>query len=182
MLKPQDLLVALKATLLPAGGRFRFSAVAADLGLSRSEVHAAVSRAVHAKLLMRVPLANVDGAAPIRRNILEFVLHGARYAFPPDLGGVTRGLPTGYAAPVLSAFFAPASSLPPVWPDPNGSVRGRAFEPLYRSAPGAAAKDERLYALLALTDAIRGGGAREREIAARLLTESLATGETGAER
>jgi hypothetical protein len=127
-------------------------------------------------------LANVPGAAPIRRNILEFVLHGAKYAFPPDLGGVTRGLPTGYAAPVLSPLFAPTSSLPPVWPDPSGSVRGRAFEPLYRSVPGAASRDERLYALLALTDAIRGGGAREREIAARLLTETIAPGANGGER
>ena len=48
---------------------------------------------------------------------------------------------------------------PPVWPDPDGEVKGIAFMPLYKSAPMAARIDEQFYELLALTDAVRSGWA-----------------------
>lgn len=47
-----------------------------------------------------------------------------------------------------------------------------AFSPLYKSAPQAARRDEKLYELLALVDAIRGR-ARERDLAARELRKRL---------
>jgi hypothetical protein len=123
---------------------------------------------------MTRPAERADSAPTANRtNLLEFLLHGAKYAFPPTLGGITRGTPTGYAAPVLSEYFAAAATLPPVWPDPLGRVRGRAFEPLYPSVPKAASHDPKLYAALALVDAVRGGGARDREMAQKLLTEML---------
>jgi hypothetical protein len=127
--------VAVKAALLSPGVPFRHSEVASSLGLSRSEVHAAVS-------------AN-------RTNLLEFLLHGVRYAYPAQAGGVTRGIPTGYAAPILREHFASTDTLPPVWPHPTGAVRGRSFEPLYSSVPTAAANDPSVYAAMALVDAIR---------------------------
>lgn len=173
VLKPQDVLVALKAALLPAGTLFRYPETATSIGLSRSEVHAAVGRCLAAKLMGRIP-HRVDAAVTANKtNLLEFLLHGVRYAYPAQLGGVTRGIPTGHAAPVLSAHFASTDTLPPVWPNPTGSVRGRAFEPLYRSVPIAAAADPNVYAALALVDAIRGGSARDRGIAARLLAKML---------
>lgn len=173
ILKPQDVLVALKAALLDPDARFAYSDVAKALGLSRSEVHAAVKRCLHARLMMRVA-HRVDAAATTNRtNLLEFLLHGVGFAFPPTLGTVTRGIPTGYAAPILASHFAPTSALPPVWPWPTGQIRGRAFEPLYPSVPVAASNDSELYSALALVDAIRAGGARDREIAERLLTELL---------
>lgn len=174
VLKPQDVLVALKAALLEPGSRFVFADIAKSLGLSRSEVHAAVQRCVHSKLMMRVSHRVDAAAAPNRTNLLEFLLHGVRYAFPPTYGSITRGMPTGYAAPILSNYFAPTASLPPIWPTPTGHLRGRAFEPLYPSVPLAASNDEELYSALALVDAIRGGSARDREIAEPLLKEMLA--------
>jgi hypothetical protein len=48
-------------------------------------------------------------------------------------------------------------------------VRGESFSPLYKSAPYAAKNDSELYQLLALVDGIRGGRAREREIAKKEL-------------
>jgi hypothetical protein len=45
--------------------------------------------------------------------------------------------------------------------------------PLYKRAPEAALKDEDLYQLLALVDAIRDGSARERELAKRELSVRL---------
>jgi hypothetical protein len=64
--------------------------------------------------------------------------------------------------------------LPPVWPDAQGNQRGVTFHPLYPTAPLAARKDRVLYEFLALFDALRGGTARERQLAARILAERVA--------
>lgn len=175
VLKPQDVMVAMQVALLPPDLRFSFAQVAEALAISKSEVHAAVGRCLHAKLLMRSPRRADMALVPNRTNLLEFLLHGVKYAFPPTEGGLTRGIPTGYASPVLSGYFAPsAKTPPPVWADPMGEVRGRAFEPLYPSVPKAASRNPRMYAALSLLDAVRGGGARDREIAERLLAQTLA--------
>ena len=42
---------------------------------------------------------------------------------------------------------------PPVWPDPEGQVRGYEFSPLYSSVPHACKADPKLYELLALVEA-----------------------------
>jgi len=53
-------------------------------------------------------------------------------------------------------------------------VRGEEFEPLYPSVPQAAARDSRLYELLALMDAVRDGRARKHNLAAKELESRLA--------
>ena len=55
----------------------------------------------------------------------------------------------------------------PVWPFEQGSRRGYAFSPLYKKVLQAALKDHEVYELLALVDALRDGGTRERELARR---------------
>lgn len=64
--------------------------------MSLSEVHAAVRRALAARLYddMR--------RMPIREALQEYLIHGVKYACPPDRGGPTRGIPTSYAAPPLN--------------------------------------------------------------------------------
>lgn len=52
-----------------------------------------------------------------------------------------------------------------VWPYGKGTVRGHSIIPLYPTVPEAALKDVKLHELLALTDALRVGRAREKEIA-----------------
>lgn len=96
--------------------------------------------------------------------LCEFLVHGLRYAFPAERSGVTRGVPTSYAAPPLKAHFG-HGELPPVWPHPEGTARGEGLAPLYKSAPSAALRDARLYGWLALVDAVRAGRARERKLA-----------------
>jgi hypothetical protein len=63
--------------------------------------------------------------------------------------------------------------MPVVWADPQGTVRGEALEPLYRSVPEAARADAQLYEWLALVDAVRSGRARERELAVAELRRRL---------
>jgi hypothetical protein len=54
-----------------------------------------------------------------------------------------------------------------------GSQWGIAVEPLYPQAPAAAAQDEKLYALLALADALRLGRPREVTFARQLLEQQV---------
>jgi len=103
----------------------------------------------------------------------NFLLHGVPYAFPARQKESTRGMPTAWAAPALSAKISSSEQPPPVWPDPDGTVQGTAVEPLYPSVPGAARRNPALYDLLALVDALRIGRARERKIAQMELSNHL---------
>jgi hypothetical protein len=60
-----------------------------------------------------------------------------------------------------------------VWPSIDGKVRGAGLTPLHEGVPGAALRDHRLHRLLALTDALRMGQARETGIAEQLLLGDL---------
>ncbi|MFV2031855.1 MAG: nucleotidyltransferase family protein, partial [Gammaproteobacteria bacterium] len=146
-----------------------FNKMAADLGMSPSEIHAASKRALAAGL------ADKEGSNiwPNRRNLEEFLLHGIQYAFIPERGALSLGMPTAYAAAPLDAYFAGVNEPPPVWPDPAGEVRGESYSPLYQSAPVAAKKDPKLYQLLVLVDAVRGGRGKERDIAKQELKRRL---------
>ncbi len=169
ILKPQDVLVMLK--LVALGQRsWSYARLAVDLGMSPSQLHSAVRRALSAQLAVK----KEDAIKPHIRNLEEFLVHGLRYVFVPQLGQPTRGMPTSYAAPPLDAHFAKSSDLPPVWPDPEGTVRGVEFAPLYKLAPKAARADPALYELLVLVDAIRGGRAREHNMAIKELGKRLA--------
>jgi len=165
-LKPQDIVILLKLTTI--GDRpWSFSSLAYELGMSPSEVHGGIGRATTARLY------DPHRKVPILKALLELLVHGVKYIFPPEKGQLTRGLPTSYAAPPLNSLLVQSDEPPPVWPTPEGGVRGYQFSPLYRSVPRAAASDEALYELLALVDAIRDGRARERELAVTELTARI---------
>lgn len=169
-LKPQDVLFLLKLLTLDKKP-WSFNKLAVELGMSPSEVHAASKRALAARLAIK----EGDSILPNIRNLEEFLLHGLQYVFVPERAGINRGIPTAYAAPPMDAWCVADEEPPPVWPDPQGAVRGESFSPLYKSAPGAAQHDPRLYELLALVDAIRGGRAREQELAKKALRKRLKT-------
>jgi hypothetical protein len=170
-LKPQDVLVLLKLALRE-DGVWSYPRIAAELGMSASEVHAAMRRAVLAKLAVA---QQPKGFSVHTKNLLEFLVHGAKYAFPVARGPVTRGHATAYAAPVLRNRITEGEGSPPVWPDPEGVVRGESFSPLYPSPAviRAIVADPPMYDAAALVDAIRGGAARERQIATELLQRLL---------
>ena len=163
-LKPQDLFVLL-AMLSRGDAPGGYAELAAATGLAASAVHASLKRAAEARLV------SADRGWPVvlKSQLKEFLIYGAKYAFPPVWGALTRGLPTGYAAVPLNTVIVGSSDPVPVWPHPNGPTRGMSLAPLYPSAPEAAMRDEKLYAMLSLFDAIRAGQARERDAAKRLL-------------
>ena len=170
MLKPQDVAVLLKLMALPER-QATYARLASELEMSASEVHAALKRAVHSRLARR----QGESIRPIAANLREFLVHGLSYAFPPELGGLTRGMPTRYAAAPLRSKLRPGDEPPPVWPDPDGEAKGLALLPLYPRAAKAARKDSRFHELLALADALRAGQARERELAVQAIDERFGT-------
>lgn len=170
-LRAQDLVVLLRLSL-EQGPPPTYAVLAGELGLTASEVHAALERATQAQLARK----DAAGKATVVREALRlFVQHGARYAFPATRGEMTRGMPTSYAAMPLKDRIVQPNEPPPVWPHKSGSVRGATFYPLYPTVPDAAARNPALYELLVLFDAVRGGSARERAIAIALLDERLAS-------
>lgn len=167
-LKPQDIVVAMKLVAI-GHENWTYNQISFELGMSPSEVHSAVKRLLKANLARK----KNDSIVPNRKNLREFLVHGIKYVFVPDRGGMTRGLPTVYASPPLSNQISQTDEPPPVWPDPEGQQRGISFSPLHKSAPLAARKDTELYQLLVIVDALRGGSARERNVAIRELEKRL---------
>jgi len=166
-LKRQDVLVALWLAAHP-GEAWTYALLAERLHLSVGEAHNAVQRLKASRLY-----SNVTRSA-VRAALLEFLLHGLRYAFPAQPGEDAVGIPTAASARPLSGKVVFDEGAGTVWPHPNGHVRGRAVVPLFASAPEAALEDERLHELLALADALRVGRAREAGIARAELEARLA--------
>ena len=154
--------------LLYGDSRPSYAQIAKDLFLSPSEVHAGVQRARRAKLLRGPEPGDLNRSA-----LQEFLIHGVKYAFPPERGELTRGLPTAHAAEPLKSQIAIGNDPPPVWPWAHGKMRGYSFAPLYKTVPQAALRDPALYQMLALVDAIRDGRSRERHLAEEELKSRL---------
>jgi hypothetical protein len=167
ILRPVDIAVLLKLSTLD--GRPPYLDLARDLHLYPSEVYSSLKRAAESQLLHRQKRHDRLN----RSALLEFLLHGIRYAFPAQKGAMTRGIPTSFAAPPLSGQIFADDDPPPVWPYAEGAVRGYSFAPLHKNVPKAALEDRKLYELLALADAIRDGRTRERNLAGQELTRRL---------
>lgn len=169
-LKPQDLVVLLKLASAPTAS-FTYASIGKALFISASEAHASLTRARVAQLVMSDHTERIE---IVRDAFREFLLHGARFAFPAIRGPLVRGTPTAHASPALHDLLVQSEEPPPVWPYAKGSVRGVALHPLYPSVPRAAEIDSRLYQALALFDALRTGRARERDLASQQLSKMIA--------
>jgi hypothetical protein len=161
-LRPLDLAVALHLALRPEDG---YETVAEVLGIGLGSAHRSVQRLMAAGLVLPHRRAVNSG------SLLEFLIHGARFAFYPVRGPEAEGVPTAHSGPPLRNQIESGRAV--VWPSANGSVRGESLVPLYDGAPGLAANAVELYELLTLVDAIRVGRARERKLAAEALEARL---------
>jgi len=170
ILRPLDLVVALKLHGMPPDAR-TFQQAAGELGISPSQVHTAAHRAARARVLRGA--SRKEERALRVRPVLPFLVEGVRFSFYPAFGPEARGVPTG--ASVLEGTELLGGKAV-VWPYAAGKEWGRALEPLDKCVPGAASTDPVLYRSLALIDALRIGGIREREVAARSLSEHLLGG------
>ena len=142
--------------------------LATSTGISKSEVSAALKRC------SEIGLAKLDRYTQLpavnRTGLWEFLVYGLRYVYPAKPGELTRGITTGVGAPIFANQLMSGGDLLPVWPDPTGNTKGLAITPLFKTVPHAVKRDPHLYALLALTDALRLGKPRERNFAAEKLS------------
>jgi hypothetical protein len=181
MLKPQDIAILLKifSTMTLSKGHsleeLTQNELARLLCMSSSEVNAGIKRLVWSGLLGPVQRANRVIFVPIKAAVEECLISGVKYFIPVLPGGYTRGIVTGYAAPIFEKHIVLGDDPIPVWPCGEGNQRGMALEPLYRSVPQSITKhpDPLFYEMLVLIDAIRIGRARERSIAIKLLKERI---------
>lgn len=163
MLDSVDIYVLLKIVAMRGASHWSQSALAHEIGVSPSVVNRSLKRAEEVKLY-NPTLKRVNA-----RSLEEALIHGARYFLAPKQGGEVRGMPTAWAAPPLVQEIVSSEVLPPVWADPLGEIRGLSVEPLHPSGPKAALLDPEFYELLALVDALRIGGPRERALAEKEL-------------
>ncbi len=92
--KSQDVVVALLLAL--EQGARTYAELGQTLGMSASEVHAAVRRLREARLID-------PETREVRVEALRnFLVHGVPYAFPASQKEITRGMPTAWAAPALA--------------------------------------------------------------------------------
>ncbi len=166
-LKPQDVVILLKI-VSDNNPSWNQKTIAEGLGLSQSEVSEAVSRCKFSGLLAP------DGKTVMKFALLEFLKFGLRYVFPQKPGALVRGVPTSHSASPLKEEIQ--SNEVYVWPYGKGALRGYSILPLYSSVPEAALRDYKLHEFLALTDALRVGRAREREIAINELNKRFEIG------
>jgi DNA-binding MarR family transcriptional regulator len=166
-LRAEDLFVALELAVAEPGISGR--KLASELEMPSSSVSVSIRR-LRANNLVE----QAKGQAPrVRRLALrECLQHAVRWIAPARVGGFVLGLPTAHASPALAGKFR-GDPDPFVIPMDEGPVRGRAVSPLHPKASVAAARNPKLHALLAVVDALRVGGAREREIAAAELSSLL---------
>jgi hypothetical protein len=167
MIKGQDILLLLKLVTSTEQASPRQIDLARELGLSQAEVFKILKRCSKAGLL--------DPATrQVRRHaLMEFLEHGAKYVFPAELGATTRGVPTAWAGPGLGKMIRSGDQEKPVWASADGSIRGPAIAPIYKTVPEVVAADKRLHTALACLDAIRIGRVRERNASVEILTKMV---------
>lgn len=164
-LRPFDVAVALRLVLVPED---RYEPMAMALATSTSAVHRSVARLQHAGICG-------PGSRTVRADsLIEFLVHGVRYAFPAVHGPERQGLPTACAHPdVAGALGGEEQVRALVWPMEGGSMRGESLVPLFNGVTKVAARDARLHQLLACVDVLRIGTAHQRSVAESLLRREM---------
>jgi len=163
-MKPQDIVILLKIIALDTDN-WQQKPLAEALRMSQSEVSQSVARSQYAGLLFG------SGKQIMKSALLEFLQYGLAYVFPQQPGPVVRGIATAHSAMPLSQHINSSDSF--VWPFAKGNLRGQGIVPLYSSVPEAALNDPKLYELLALTDGLRIGKAREKTLAMEELKKRI---------
>jgi len=158
MLKPQDIMIALK--LITMHGRdWKYSEAALELNMSPSEVHSGIKRLKKCSLVTELVMGSgvyvQKMHLPDIKSIKDFIYYGIRHVFPAVIGEPVKGLPTSFGVEHLYEGFEHNYPLIPVWEYPGGDYTGVSFKPIYSSAPQAGVNDFTLYQFLALTDSMR---------------------------
>jgi hypothetical protein len=149
----------------------RYEPLAEALVTSTSAVHRSVAR------LQLAGLCQPSSRTIARAALREFLLNGARYAFPAVHGPERTGLATAWTHPDVASLFNDGD--PPrglVWASDRGNIRGESLVPLFPNIPAVAARDARLHTMLAMVDAVRAGTPHERAVVGEALGKWIMRG------
>lgn len=161
-MRPQDVVILLKIILFRDNNWF-LKDISKQLRISGSEVSESVNRSSIGGLLE-------DDKRTVRKEqFLEFLVYGLKFVFPAVEGKLARGLATAYSAPILSNDFVVDNEY--IWPAKGFSTKGISVKPLYRTVPNVCIKDQELYDLLSLVDALRIG--KREEVVVELLAKKI---------
>jgi len=168
-LKPQDTLLVLKYwSLQQIGQQDSVRDIAESIGISASEVSKGSQRLIASRLVVeRHGRVYAELGA-----LLEWLCYGVRYAYPVESAGYGRGMATSWNSPELVSEIVPPNP-PLAWPVAGGDIDGILIKPIHASVPFASSRDKKLYHVLSLIEAVRGGKPRELSIARRLLTDLI---------
>lgn len=163
-MRPHDVVILLK--IIAKGSQPWFNKdLANELHISQSEVSESLNRSKIAGLIS----GNKKSVA--KMALLDFLAHGLRYVYPEQPSSLVRGIPTSHSAPPLNKLIQSEQNY--VWPYAKGDERGFTITPLHPNVPRACLEDAKLYELLALTDALRIGRVRERNLAIEELEKRI---------
>lgn len=163
-MRPQDIAILLKIIAIK-DGNWRNMDLANLLKISQSEVSEALNRCKLARLIdNQKRMVNLN-------SFKEFLVYGLKYVFPTEPGALSRGIPTAHSATPIKEHISGGDIY--VWPSANGSDRGQAIEPLYKTLPDIVQADQEFYELLVIVDTIRVGRVREIEIAIEELEKRM---------
>jgi predicted transcriptional regulator len=163
-MRPHDIIILLKI-VSKSQEEWYMKDLAYELGISASEVSESLNRSVIAGLI------SSDKKSIHKLSLLDFLKSGLRYVYPQRPGAMSRGMGTAHSAAPLKNKIRSEEHY--VWPYAQGKMRGQSIKPLHPKLPEACLKDAKLYELMALTDAIRVGKARERNLAIEMITEKI---------
>lgn len=139
--------------------------LAESIQISPGEISKSTQRLVAAKLVIEREgeyLAEKSG-------LLDWLCYGVRHAYPIEIIGYGRGMPTAWNCPLVKTDIMPPDP-PIVWAVSGGSVEGSMIKPSHASIPFAASNDDLLYEALSLVEAIRMGKPRELAVAREALS------------
>ena len=163
-MRPHDIAILLKIASKGLDNWY-MKDLAQELRISPSEISESINRSVIAGLI------SGDKKTLRKLALIDFLKSGIKYVFPQTPGSITRGIGTSISAPPLKEEFFSEEQF--VWPYGKGNLRGQAVEPLHPQIPEACINDPKFYELMALTDAIRIGKAREQNMAFKILKEKI---------
>jgi len=166
-MRPHDVVVLLKIAI-KGDNRWLMKDLANELEISASEITESINRSLLAGLL------SSDKRSLNKLALIDFLKSGLQYVFPQHPGPVTRGMETAHSAPPLK--YVISSNETYVWPYAKGETRGQAIEPLHPKLPEASLRDHRFYELAALTDSVRVGRVREKQMALEIIQKRLNNG------
>lgn len=163
-IRPHDIVILLKINAKQKEKWFAKD-LATELYISQSEVSESLQRSSISGLLSQ------DKKRVMKSRFLEFLEFGLPVVFPQVPGAIVRGMPTAHSGPTLRKEFMADEIY--VWPDSEGKVRGQTIEPLHPGVVKACMKDQKLYELLSLVDALRVGKVREKTKAVEELKKRI---------